>query len=103
MPGRASGRRLTAPAVRARLCARGPRALESQAPHGADVAQMAEHFTRNEGVLGSIPSVGSTKYQHTATFSGGLFFAALAVCYTVCYSSSREPTEVMGSERGGKQ
>jgi hypothetical protein len=30
-------------------------------PANADVAQLVEHFTRNEGVPGSIPGVGSTK------------------------------------------
>src|SRR5665648_992563 len=93
----------TVPAAQGRrFCARRPRALQFQSFFRADVAQLAEHITRNDGVLGSIPSVGSKNYQHTATFSGGLFFAALAVCYTVCYSSSREPAEVIGSERGGR-
>ena len=30
-------------------------------PANADVAQLVEHFTRNEGVPGSIPGVGSEK------------------------------------------
>ena len=37
-----------------------PRALESLSFFRADVAQLAEHITRNDGVLGSIPSVGSS-------------------------------------------
>jgi hypothetical protein len=31
-------------------------------PASADVAQLVEHFTRNEGVPGSSPGVGSEKY-----------------------------------------
>ena len=38
----------------------GPGDLQSGGVHArADVAQLAEHITRNDGVLGSIPSVGS--------------------------------------------
>ena len=58
-------------------------ALESQSVFRADVAQLAEHITRNDGVLGSIPSVGSKKCQQEPPFSGGFSFAA---CYTVCWS-----------------
>ena len=35
----------------------------------ADVAQLVEHFTRNEGVRGSNPRVGSEKPSKTATLS----------------------------------
>jgi hypothetical protein len=35
----------------------------------ADVAQLVEHFTRNEGVPGSIPGVGSTKALEVRAFS----------------------------------
>ncbi len=35
----------------------------------ADVAQLAEHFTRNEGVGGSNPSVSTTKNVDTARFT----------------------------------
>ena len=38
----------------------GPRDLQSGGVHSrADVAQLAEHITRNDGVRGSIPRVGS--------------------------------------------
>ena len=53
---------------RRRLCAHGPLALESQSFFRADVAQLAEHITRNDGVLGSIPSVGSKKVQQKGIF-----------------------------------
>ena len=43
-----------------RFCAHGLLALESRSFFRADVAQLAEHITRNDGVLGSIPSVGSS-------------------------------------------
>ena len=51
-----------------RFCVCGWLALESQGFFRADVAQLAEHITRNDGVLGSIPSVGSKKAQQTAAF-----------------------------------
>src|SRR2546425_12989630 len=35
----------------------------------ADVAQLVEHFTRNEGVRGSSPRVGSPKSSAQAEFS----------------------------------
>ena len=35
----------------------------------ADVAQLVEHFTRNEGVPGSSPGVGSEKAPQMARFS----------------------------------
>ena len=39
-------------------------------PANADVAQLVEHFTRNEGVPGSSPGVGSdTKSLEIASFS----------------------------------
>src|SRR5665648_796444 len=53
----------TVPAAQGRrFCARGPRALQFQSFFRADVAQLAEHITRNDGVLGSIPSVGSSLF-----------------------------------------
>ena len=39
----------------------------------ADVAQLVEHFTRNEGVRGSSPRVGFTIIQHILAFLLGLF------------------------------
>jgi hypothetical protein len=59
---------LTLMAAGSGFCVCGPRALESQSFFRADVAQLAEHITRNDGVLGSIPSVGSKTAQHTAAF-----------------------------------
>ncbi len=41
----------------------------------ADVAQLAEHITRNDGVRGSIPRVGSTSSLHNTGFT---FFPTLA-------------------------
>jgi hypothetical protein len=38
-------------------------------PANADVAQLVEHFTRNEGVPGSSPGVGSEKAPQMARFS----------------------------------
>ena len=35
-------------------------------PGGADVAQLVEHFTRNEGVSGSIPLVGFVRIPPAA-------------------------------------
>ncbi len=37
-------------------------------PANADVAQLVEHFTRNEGVPGSIPGVGSGKSLRAGSF-----------------------------------
>src|SRR3954452_3465917 len=37
-------------------------------PGSADVAQLVEHFTRNEGVPGSSPGVGSEKVPHSGAF-----------------------------------
>jgi hypothetical protein len=34
-------------------------------PANADVAQLVEHFTRNEGVRGSSPRVGSEDWGHS--------------------------------------
>ena len=39
----------------------GPSAGNQETPANADVAQLVEHFTRNEGVPGSNPGVGSRK------------------------------------------
>ena len=49
-----------------------PGSLQSGDVHSwADVAQLAEHITRNDGVLGSIPSVGSKDTFHgTIPLSG---------------------------------
>ena len=42
----------------------GPRDLQSGGVHArADVAQLAEHITRNDGVPGSIPGVGSKHFS----------------------------------------
>jgi len=38
-------------------------------PANADVAQLVEHFTRNEGVPGSSPGVGSRKAPENRGFS----------------------------------
>jgi hypothetical protein len=38
-------------------------------PASADVAQLVEHFTRNEGVRGSSPRVGLRKAPQMARFS----------------------------------
>ena len=49
--------------------------LQSCGVHArADVAQLAEHITRNDGVRGSIPRVGSTSFLKTprARPSGGV-------------------------------
>lgn len=63
-------RRCSRPAAQSLLfCARGLRALESQSFFKADVAQLAEHITRNDGVLGSIPSVGSTPHLFRPTLA----------------------------------
>jgi hypothetical protein len=43
-------------------------------PANADVAQLVEHFTRNEGVPGSSPGVGS----HKAPLRRGFFFAPVS-------------------------
>lgn len=48
------------PQASARFGTTHPGSLQSGGVHSwADVAQLAEHITRNDGVLGSIPSVGS--------------------------------------------
>ena len=67
-------------AEEATFCAGARVALESLGFFRADVAQLAEHITRNDGVLGSIPSVGSKKFPQMATFRGGIFVSSLAVC-----------------------
>ena len=41
--------------------ARGSREIREN-PANADVAQLVEHFTRNEGVPGSSPGVGSSEF-----------------------------------------
>ena len=41
-------------------------------PVNADVAQLVEHFTRNEGVPGSSPGVGSSYLQGKCAPTGGL-------------------------------
>ena len=95
-----AGRRAAAPgrrrpvgparaAARSRFCARGPCALESHGFLRADVAQLAEHITRNDGVLGSIPSVGSNYHLHRPPIQGGLSPDATGVCRVVCCQSSR--------------
>src|SRR5450755_2430813 len=40
-----------------------------EVPANADVAQLVEHFTRNEGVPGSSPGVGSEKAPQMARLS----------------------------------
>jgi hypothetical protein len=39
--------------------------LAPEGPAHADVAQLVEHFTRNEGVRGSSPRVGSEKRRES--------------------------------------
>ena len=42
----------------------------------ADVAQLVEHFTRNEGVPGSSPGVGSRRAQQMDAFAKSAFAPA---------------------------
>ena len=42
----------------------------------ADVAQLVEHFTRNEGVPGSSPGVGSGRAQQMDAFAKSAFAPA---------------------------
>ena len=46
--------------------------LEAGFPSRADVAQLVEHFTRNEGVPGSSPGVGFTVSSHFRAFPESL-------------------------------
>src|SRR5665648_957523 len=82
----------TVPAAQGRrFCARGPRALQFQSFFRADVAQLAEHITRNDGVLGSIPSVGSKKVQQTAAFQDSPSLPGMPFCHQVQSSASEGP------------
>ena len=59
-----------------------PRPPIRESPANADVAQLVEHFTRNEGVPGSSPGVGSketglwTEVVATLVATGGVVSVA---------------------------
>ena len=54
-------------------------------PANADVAQLVEHFTRNEGVRGSSPRVGS----QVGGSRGGSLLPPLAQCWGPRFESPR--------------